>query len=112
MKKVRWANRRPNHRRVLDPAALQALGIDKDEPLIFSKENGFILELSNQASDSLVTRLPDEFSYVDPNEEGSSDVDDESVPDRSGADNPQERSSDPEEDEKSDRRKSPPKRSN
>lgn len=69
MKKVRWVAPQPTYRRELSVDDLVSLGAKSaKEDLVFSRENGFILELNNEVSDSLVDKLPDEFVLVDDKE--------------------------------------------
>lgn len=118
MKLIQWtaSGHRPNRRRVLSTQDLAALGIERSEDMVFSRENGFTLELSNQAGDLLVKRLPEEFLEVSSDdvedyEEGSSES--SSVPsnDESSEANPEGRSSGSQDDETPDKVKSPHKRS-
>lgn len=71
MKKVLWVpgKNQPTYRRELSAADVQRLGASHAKAdLVFSRENGFTLELSNEVSDSLVEKLPEEFVIVDDKE--------------------------------------------
>jgi len=53
-------------RRELDPASLERLGVDYPHgTMVFGPDTGHMIEMSNEASDSLVAALPDEFELVD-----------------------------------------------
>jgi hypothetical protein len=74
MKRVRYARPRANFIRTLRVKDLDQLGIDhKGEDLVWDKDNGFEIVMSNKMSDSLVEKLPNEFILFD------SDAEDEPV---------------------------------
>jgi len=73
MKNVRLKKARSNYRRVLRAKDLDARGVKhKGSDLVWSPENNFTIEMTNQMSDSLVAAFPDEFVTSD------ADGDDES----------------------------------
>lgn len=63
MKNVRWIPGRRGTARLLTPKDLDRLEIKhNDKDLVWNQANNFTLEMSNQMSDSLVEKLPTEFS--------------------------------------------------
>jgi hypothetical protein len=83
MKTVSYKRPRKNFRRTLRPIDLASLGIQTKETLVWSGENQFSLVLNNKLSESLVAKLPNEFSMVDADGDEPDADDDESSEDQS-----------------------------
>lgn len=66
MKRVMTKKRGAEYIRILRTTDLDRLGIKhKGENLVWNRENNFTLEMSNQMSDSLVEKLPNDFIVSD-----------------------------------------------
>lgn len=65
MKAVRFNRPRANFRRILRPHDLEALGISSKETLVWNPENNFTIVMNNKLSESLVGKLPGEFTMSD-----------------------------------------------
>jgi hypothetical protein len=61
MKKVRWLAPRETRRRVLTAADFKQLGVAHPSDETFSKENDFTVLMEDEACETLVSKLPDEF---------------------------------------------------
>lgn len=83
MKTVSYKRPRKNFTRTLRPIDLARLGIQSKETLVWSGENQFSLVLNNRLSDSLVAKLPAEFSAVDAEGDEPDESSDESSEDQS-----------------------------
>lgn len=69
MKLVRYRRPRAGFSRVLRVKDLDQLGIKhKGEDLVWNKDNNFQVVMNNQMSESLVEKLPGEFSAMDTDE--------------------------------------------
>lgn len=69
MNKVRWLAARETHRRVLTAADFTSLGVDHAQDETFSMENDFTVQMEDQACETLVERLPNEFVILSAPEE-------------------------------------------
>lgn len=70
MKNVIWKKAAAGRSRVLRTADLDRLGIKhKGQDLVWNQDNNFTLEMSNQMSDSLVEKLPGDFSATEGTDE-------------------------------------------
>jgi len=66
MKKVRYLAKSDSHLRVLRPSDLVTLGIEPtSEDLVFSCDNDFTVEMENEACETLVAKLPEEFVLLE-----------------------------------------------
>ena len=84
MSRVRYLAAKPNYRRILRTEDLAALGVNHSETIVFEQANNWTVEMSDEACETLVNKLPQEFVVLEapvkehevPEETGTSEGDD------------------------------------